>query len=259
MSARDRMVLIVVAAVAVLGAAYLMVLSPERKKATEVQAKVETARTQLSEAQSKLASATEDERRYSAAYASIVSLGQAVPADQEVPSLVYELDHATAKDQVSFESITSGGSASGSSSSSSSSTSSASAGASVASAGFQQLPFTFSFKGTYEQLYKLMGRLQGFTISMPDGSVQVRGRLLSIQGLTLASGGASGGSSSGPAGGSSEDLTATVTATAYVLPPGQSLTGGASASGPSAASATGSGGSSGTGPTTTPAVVRPLP
>jgi hypothetical protein len=260
MTRRDRIVLMVVGAIVLLAAAYMLVLSPERKRASEMQAKVATARTQLSEAQSKLAEAQQAQRRYTAAYASIVSLGEAVPADREVPSLVYELDHASTKDSVNFEAITAGGSGSSGSSSASASTTSA---ASAAIGGFQQLSFTFSFKGSFEQLYKLIGRLQGFTVSSQDGSVKVSGRLLSIQGVTLAvstgnessSGGASaaGGSSAG-----ANELTASVTAAAYVLPAGQSLTGGASAAAPSGASPASSGGASSSSSAATPAIVRPL-
>lgn len=246
MTARDRMVVVVLGALAVLAVAWLLVVSPERKKASEVQAKAQTAQAELSAAKGKLSEAEDAETRYAAAYSSIVSLGQAVPAEAEVSSLVYELDHASSKDEVGFESITAG------SGGSSSSASSAPA-ASTAATGFQELPFTFSFAGSYEQLYKLMGRLQGFTVTKPDGSVSVNGRLLSIQGVSLT-GGSSGGASSSAAAGK---LTATVTATAYVLPAGETLTGGATASGPAGATAASASGS--TGSTVAPAIVRPLP
>ncbi len=244
MTARDRIVIIVLAGLAVLAVAWMMVVSPERKKAAQVQAKVQSARAELSVAQSKLSEAQQDEKRYAAAYSSIVSLGQAVPAESEVSSLVYELDHATSKDKVDFESITSGGAGG---SSSASSTTVASTG------GFRQLPFTFSFSGTYKQLYELMQRLQGFTVSKTDGSVDVNGRLLSIQGLSLTGGsasGASGASASSKAG----ELKATVTATAYILPPGQTLTGSAGAPAGATPASSGSGASP-----ATPAIVRPLP
>lgn len=250
MTARDRMVLIVLGAIAALGAAYMLVVSPEQKKASQVAAKVESARSELSAADTKLAEAEQAEKRYTAAYSSIVSLGQAVPAAAEVSSLIYELDHATSKDHVGFESIAAAGASGGASSSASA------AATSTASAGFQLLPFTFSFTGTYEQLYKLMGRLQGFTVSKPNGSVNVAGRLLSIQGLTLTAGASSSSGASG-SGTASSVLSATVTATAYVLPQGTTLTGGATAAAPAGASPAAGGSSSAAA--ATPAIVRPLP
>ncbi len=246
MTARDRIVVVVLGALAALAVAWMLVVSPEQKKASVVQAKAQSARSELSVAKSKLSEAEAAETRYAAAYSSIVSLGQAVPADSEVSSLVYELDHASSNDKVDFESIASGAvGASGASTSAS-----AASAVPTATAGFQQLPFTFSFAGTYEQLYKLIARLQGFTVTKSDGSVAVNGRLLSIQGVSLTANSATGGPSTGG------ELKAAVTATAYVLPAGQSLTGGATASAPAGATpaSSGSGGTS-----VTPAVVRPLP
>ncbi|MFZ2052308.1 MAG: type II secretion system protein GspM [Solirubrobacteraceae bacterium] len=246
MTGRDRMVIMVLGALAVLAAVFMLLVSPEKHKAAQVSAQAETARSELSSARTKLAEAQQDEKRYAEAYASIVSLGQAVPAEQEVSSLVYELDHASTNDKVNFESITAG--AGGSTVSSAPAT----AAASAAVGGFEQLPFTFTFQGTYEELYKLMGRLQGFTVSDPSGSVKVNGRLLSIQGVSLDSSAPTGAASGG-------ELKATVTATAYVLPAGQTLTGGASSAAPSGATQASSTGSSTGSAVATPAIVRPLP
>lgn len=247
MTGRDRIVIVVLGALAVLAAVFILLVSPEKHKAAQVSAQAQTARSELSAARTKLAEAQQDQKRYTEAYASIVSLGQAVPAEREVSSLVYELDHASSKDKVNFESI-----AAGTGASSNSSASSAPAAGAAAVGGFAQLPFTITFQGTYEELYKLMGRLQGFTVSKPDGSVTVNGRLLSIQGVSLDSGATAGASAGG-------ELKATVTATAYVLPAGQTLTGGASGASPSGATQASSTGSSTGSAAATPAIVRPLP
>lgn len=244
MTGRDRIVMIVLAALAILAVAWMLVVSPERKKANEVKAKVAAASSELTVARTKLSEAVADEKRYAAAYTSIVSLGQAVPAESEVSSLVYELDHASAHDRVNFEAITSGGSGS------SGSSSSTAASALTSTGGFQQMPFDFTFTGTYKQLYELIGRLQGFTVSNPDGSVKVNGRLLSINGLKLVSGSLS-------KSGREAELKAEVSATAYILPAGQSLASGASAGAPAGASPASTGGAGGS--TATPAIVRPLP
>jgi hypothetical protein len=247
MTARDRIVVIVLGALAVLAVAWLLAVAPERKHAEAVQTKVQTARSELQAAHTKLAEAEQAQKSYASDYASIVSLGQAVPAEGEVPSLVYELDHASAHDQVSFESIEAGVAGNGPASTASPT----STAAALTSAGFRQLPFTFTFEGSYESLYKLLGRLQGFTVSNSDGSVRVDGRLLSIQGLTLTK----AENSAEPAQ-ASKRLTATVTAAAYVLPSGQSLTGGATAAAPAGASPAAS---ASTGTAAAPAIVRPLP
>jgi Tfp pilus assembly protein PilO len=260
MTTRDRLVLMAIVVLGVLAAGWLMEVSPERSKAAELDAKVSTAKSQLATAQSQLAEAKGAQAQYGTAYASVVRLGQAVPADQEVPSLVYELDQASNGKNVEFNSITT--SAPGSSSSASSST------ATAAATGFTAMPFTFVFNGTYTDLYHLLNQVQGFTVQTAAGEVQVSGRLLTIQStdLEIPNGGSetstkSGAKSNGPSAKESEQakLKATITASAYVLPSSQGLTGGATAAGPAGATATPASGSPSTSSTTAPAVIKVSP
>ncbi len=251
MTTRDRMVVIVVATVVLLIAGWLLLVAPERNQASKLDSEVKAAGGQLASAESQLTSATAAQQRYQAAYASLVRLGKAVPASQEVPSLIYELAHATNEKNVEFASVTAGATgASGSSASPSS------ASASAASAGFTQMPFTFVFTGNFTDLYHLFNQLNDFAVQTSSGVLRVSGRLLTIQSVQLApSPDVSNGGSSSNEG----QLTGTVTATGYVLPAGQSVTGGATSSGP-AGTATQSASVSGTpsqaGPT---ALVEALP
>ncbi len=110
MTGRDRIVIVVLGALAVLAAAWLLVLAPEREKASKLGGEVSAAQAQLVSAESQLSSARSAQAGYTTAYTSLVSLGKAVPTGQEVPSLIYELEHASNQKQVEFASITSGGS-----------------------------------------------------------------------------------------------------------------------------------------------------
>jgi hypothetical protein len=257
MTGRDRIVLMAIVVLVLLAGGWLAIVSPERKQVAEAKASVQSAQTQLESAESQAASARSAQHRYGAAYSSVVSLGKAVPPSEEVPSLIYELELASDQRSVDFNSIaasTSGGSAGAGS---------AAAGAADASGGFVQMPFTFIFKGTFEGLAHLLGQVEGFALRTTAGGLAVNGRLLTIQGVDIApeSGGGEGDKSTGstkPAS-SGGTLTATITATAYVLPATEGLTGGATASGPSAAgsgSASASAGASGSSSPATPAVVR---
>jgi hypothetical protein len=228
MTARDRLVLIVVAVLVVLGAGWIMMVSPERKQASKLSGEVDVASSKVASAESQLANATEAKARYAAAYSSIVSLGKAVPPGREVPSLVYQLARASNQKHVELASIVSGA-GSGSGSSSSGSSSSGGGAQPAALAGFTQMPFTFVFNGTFFDLYHLFQQLNRFTVRTASG-VQVSGRLLTIQSAKLAP------ASSEHASGGSHLLTGTITATAYVLPGAQGLTGGATAAGPTPAS-----------------------
>ena len=261
MTARDRLVVIIVAAIAILGAAYLVLVSPERKEASSVANELSVASSRLASAESKLAEARQAQARYAAAYASIVTLGKAVPTSEEVPSLIYQLAQATHQKNVDFSSIVSGGgsgggSAGGAATSSSASSASSAGTPAAATAGFTQMPFTFVFNGTYGDLEKLFATIDRNVTRASSGQLQISGRLLTIQSAKLGPVAASAGGN-GTSSQASNELTGTITASAYVLPAGQGLTAGATAQGPAGAtpaSASGSGTS-----TAAPAVARVTP
>jgi hypothetical protein len=256
MSTRDRLVLIAIAALAVLGAAWMLAVSPAREQASTLGSEVATARGALAAAQSESSSARNAQQRYRTAYASLANLGKAVPTSAEVPALMYAIDQASDRKKVEFTSITSGGSGG------SGSGSGGSPAAATASSAFTQMPFTFVFDGSYRGLCRLLSQLEGFTVQSRTGAVRVSGRLLTIQSITLGAppSGASGSSGQGAAKASSA-MTWTITATAYVLPAGQGASGGAGPSGPAGAAAQPASSSSGAGssPATAPAVVRATP
>ena len=248
MTGRDRMVLIGVIVLAALGAAWMLVVSPERKKAGELQTQVTAAHAQLSSAEGQLATARTAQSQYSAAYAAVVSMGKAVPPSEEVPSLIYQLSQASNEKDVQFASITSGGGAPTTSSSSSPT-------ATAAVASFTPMPFTFVFEGGFFDLEHLFHQLTGFTTSTADGELKVNGRLLTIQSVKLApitTGGASTNSNNG-------ELTGTITASAYVLPASQGLTGSATPASPTGASATPASTTGASSSPAAPAIVRVNP
>jgi Tfp pilus assembly protein PilO len=249
MTTRDRLMLIGIVSLAVLLGAWFTTVAPERERAAKISAEVETARQQLASAESAADSAKNAQAQYSSAYASLVSLGQAVPASTETPALIYTLDKATHSRDVSFTSITAG----------TTGTASTSAAATPAAQNttFSQEPFTFVFNGSFVDLYKLFDQLEGFTVQTSAGALHVNGRLLTIDSVSLApsSGGASASASSKS---KSPRLTGTISATAYVLPAGATPMGGATPSSPAGAATTASSTSS-SGSAVTPAVVKATP
>jgi Tfp pilus assembly protein PilO len=244
MTGRDRMVAIGLAVVAVLGAVWILLVSPERNKANSLSSQVTTAQGQLSGAEGQLSSARSAESQYASAYAAIVSLGKAVPANDEVPSLIYQISQVSHHKNVEFASITSGASADHSSSSPTA--------PAVAEASFAAMPFTFVFNGTYFDLEHLFEQLNRFTVRNASGALQVSGRLLTVQSVHLAPLSAGVAQGKGPV-----KLTGSITASAYVLPVSQGLTAGATASSPAGTTATSS--AAGSSSPTTPAIARVTP
>ena len=225
MTARDRLVIMVVGVALALVVGWLAFVSPEQKKAAKAHKEVDSASSQLTAAESQLSDARGAQTRYASAYASIVNLGKAVPPGREVPSLIYQLAQASNQRHVEFSSIVSGTTSGSGSGGASSSTA-------TSLAGFTQMPFTFVFNGSFFGLYHLFHELDRFIVRKASGELDVRGRLLTIQSVKLAR--ASEGESSSKRG--KETLMGTITATAYVLPGGQGLTGGATPGAPGAGS-----------------------
>jgi len=218
---RDRLILIGAVVVAVLVVSWMFWVSPERKKAATVHDQVATAQQTLSTAQTQLSSAQTSKAQYADAYAALVGVGKAVPPTAEVPSLIYEVNHAAGTHGVGFTSIATANSAAGST-------------AAVVPSGFTPMPFQFTFTGTFTDLYHLLGRLQSFEVQTPSGKLVVTGRLLTITSASLAvAGGGSSTPTTGTAGTapSAVVLTGDVNATAYVLPPTVPTTGAATTAG----------------------------
>jgi Tfp pilus assembly protein PilO len=236
MTGRDRIVVMVIALVAVLAVVWLEVVSPQRAKASKLTAQVTEAKSQLSSAEGTLSSARAAKAQYGTAYAAIVNLGKAVPTSQEVPALIDQLATATGEKDVQFASITSGGAGT-----------SSTAGA-TASATFTPMPFTFVFNGSYSNLEHLLQELTSFANRSSSGTLEVSGRLLTVQSVRLGP---------LPSKGHPGELTASISATAYVLP----AQGAASAATP--ASPTGAATPAATSTTSTstpaPAIVKVTP
>jgi hypothetical protein len=242
---RDRIVLGVVVAAAALAAFWFLVLGPKRDEAKKLTDQVAVQQTRLSSAQSNLAQSQAARSAYKTNYSTVARLGKAVPADDDVPSLVYQLARTSEGAHVDFRSIkVSGGGSSGtptpptpspsaggksalaSTPAATPATQGASAGlppgSSVGPAGFPTMPFSFEFDGSFFQLATFFNRLERYVVSGRTG-VDVTGRLLQIDGISLNA-----------AASGFPHMTASVAATAYLLPATQGATGGATPNAPAA-------------------------
>jgi hypothetical protein len=246
MSVRDRKVIGVLAVVAVIAAAWLLVIQPKRNELANVKRQVTSEQGQLASAQSQVAAGQAARAQFPSNYASMVKLGEAVPTDDNVGSLIYQLQSAATTTGVDFRSLalsSQGGGSGGSSQAT------LPPGVTVGSAGFPSEPFSFTFRGSFFHLADFFGRLERFVAATKRG-LQVRGRLLTVDSITL-----------GPGAGGFPQIDATVAATAYLLPPSQGLAAGASPTGPGglATAASGSpGAASGAAPSASGAATPPV-
>jgi Tfp pilus assembly protein PilO len=242
MTARDRRILMVIGGLAVLAGFWFLALRPKHAAAKEAAGEIVTQQERLQTAQQSVAAALQAKAGYSRDYATIAELGKALPKDDDLPSLLYQLNASSHNAHVEFDSLVRSQAASGAAGASGASDSgngsaSASAalppGATVGTAGLGTLPFTFKFTGSYFDLQRFLGDVQGFVRTAKD-SVSVRGRLLTVDGVSLTPG----------ADGLSK-IEAKVVATAYLSPESKDQTktgaapGGSTSPGPSdSASAT---------------------
>jgi hypothetical protein len=262
-SARDRIVIVVVLVVGALAASWMMLIQPKRKQAASLATQVAAAQSQLDTVRSQLAQGQAARNRFGAAYAQMVRLGEAVPADDNVPSLIYELQHAAGDAHVDFRSLqvnssaasaapapgTPGTAGAGGAQAKSTATATLPPGVTVGPAGFPAEQFTFTFQGNFFRLSDFFNRVQQF-VSTDHNQILVRGRLMTLNSINL---------SAAPQG--FPQIAASVSATAYMLPASQGLVAGATPLGPaSGGSATppASAGSSSSTPTAAAAVTPPL-
>jgi Tfp pilus assembly protein PilO len=240
-------ILIVVAAAI---AFWSLALGPKRDEADKLDAQIEQLDTTVEGARSELAQGAAAQQAFPAAYHQLVELGQAVPATDETPSLLVELEHLATTSGVSFESIALEGEgeaapavapeASTTTSESASPTGTPAAevvpateveasllplGASIGSAGLYVMPYSLEFHGTFFGIAEFIGKVDDL-VKSGTTKVAVGGRLVTINGFSLNVGG-----EEAEAGGPTT-LQASFNVTTYLTPPGQGIAAGATPSSP---------------------------
>jgi hypothetical protein len=220
---QNRLLLGVAAALAALAAYWFLLLAPKREEGAALATKVAQTQASVAQAETTLASYREAEGSYKTLYATVASLGKAVPADDDTRSLVVQLESAAAASGVDFHSIevgTAGTSGDDATLADPSAAKLPPGAAAVGTAGFSAMSYDLEFKGSFLELSDLFSRLERF-VQVDDDRLDVTGRLLRIEGLSMNG-----------AEGDYRDLTATVHASTYLEPAGEGLTAGATAQAP---------------------------
>jgi len=231
-TARDRTVILVVVAVAAIVAGWFFMVSPKRNQASSLSSQISSEQSQLDTVSSQVAAGKAAQTAFAGQYAQLARLGEAVPPDDDVPSLIYQVQSAAQVAGVTFtglqlnpnSSTPSSSSSSGSSGSSSTngvSTSSLPPGAGVGAAGLPTENFTFTLEGNFFHLANFFNRLENFVISR-DNQLVISGRLMSLNAISLA-----------PGGNGFPQINATISATTYIVPATEGPFDGATPAGPS--------------------------
>jgi Tfp pilus assembly protein PilO len=245
-SARPIIAILLVVATAI--AFWSLALSPKRSEADKLDTQIETLSASAASARSELAQATAAKQQFPAAYHQLVELGQAVPATDETPSLLVELEHLADTSGVSFETIALEGGGEGATEAAPEATSTPTPesgstgtpasevvpateveasllplGASIGTAGLAVMPYSLTFSGNFFGIAKFIGKVDDL-VKAGTAKVAVDGRLVTISSFSLSPLTAEEGSST--------ELQASFTVTTYLTPPGQGITAGATPSAP---------------------------
>ena len=229
----NKLLLGVVAVAAAAGVYWFLLLAPKREEASTLAGQVSTKQSQVAQAETTLASYRTAAKSYKSNYATVARLGKAVPADDDVRSLVIQLEAAADDAKVDFRSIE----VSDSGASTVPGTAPSVAvppGATAGADGFATMPFALEFTGNYMRLSHFFTKLERF-VQVHNEKIDVKGRLLRLENIKLT-----------PSPDGYPSLSAKVTATSYLTPASTDVAGGATAAAPGTTPAAPAGG------TTTP-------
>lgn len=243
MKSSTRPIIAILLVVAAAVAFWTLALSPKRSEAEKLDTQIESLDASVAAARSELAQATAAKRSFPTAYHRLVELGQAVPATDETPSMLVELELLAAESGVRFETITLEGAGEPASEASTEAASTEAGavsevvpateveasllplGASIGSAGLAVMPYSMNFTGNFFGIAEFIGKVDDL-VESGKAKMLVDGRLLTINGFSLVTVGEGGGIPT---------LQATFSVTTYLTPPGQGITAGATPSAPAEA------------------------
>jgi Tfp pilus assembly protein PilO len=215
---------------------WTQLLSPKREEAKELGAQIEQVKSSLAQHEAEVAEAEDARDEFPVEYQRLVVLGKAVPGDDDVASLLVQLNRIADGAGGKFLNLKLNGNgggeeaaappASGGVESASPTEVAASLlplGASVGPAGLGVMPYEVTFTGDFFKIADFIKGLDSL-VKTSGETVTVDGRLLTIDGFSLEADQEKGF----PA------LTASFSLTTYLTPPSQGVTAGASPSTPPA-------------------------
>jgi hypothetical protein len=236
-SARDRKLVLILAPLAAFALYWMVLLNPAMSRKADLQEPLAKAQTERDAAVARAAELESAKARYESDYREMVKLVRAIPQSVRVADLMRELSNAADGTGIEFNNITMGAPNTGAAAGG---TDTQTVADTAPVDGLDAVPVQLTFTGEFFGLADLFHRVQRF-VTMANHDLQIRGRLIKIDDLTLAS-------SSFP------DITATLGATVYMAAGGDDPAAKATAVGPPGAER-GDGGLKPVGSFTTAAVV----
>lgn len=235
MSSSNRIIVVMLAVVALAVAFWMLLLSPKRDEVGKLDREITQQEELLSIHRAEVQRGLEARETFPAAYQQLVVLGKAAPADDDTASLLVQLNRIAADTHVRFETFdleaAEGGEApeepeaapeeGAPASPTEVAASTMPLGASIGPAGLAVMPYKLTFKGSFFDVADFIDGLDSL-VETKNSEVEVTGRLITISGFSLSADGIKG----------FPHLEAEFTVTTYLVPPEQGVTGGATPTSP---------------------------
>jgi Tfp pilus assembly protein PilO len=239
MSQSNRIIVAMLAVVALAIAFWMLLLSPKKEEVSKLDKQVVKQEQLLAAHQAEVQSGLAAQKAFPSAYRDLVVLGKATPADDDTASLIVQLSRISRESGVRFETFelnpASSGEAEtpepvappapGETASFAAPTEVAAStmpiGASIGPAGLAVMPYTLKFKGNFFNVADFIHGLDSLVRSNNE-KVEVTGRLVTINGFKLSE----DTSKKFPA------LEGEFKVTTFLVPPEQGVTAGATPTSP---------------------------
>jgi Tfp pilus assembly protein PilO len=219
------------AALAVAGFYYLA-LAPKREEIAKLDKDIAAKQAEVEQARQLLAGYEQARASYKANYAKLVKLGKAAPADDDVRSLLVQLESTAEVAGVGFEKIELGTSAAAPSAANATAQpatgelAAAPGSVPVAGGALSAMPFSFAFSGSFFDLSTFFSKLEHF-VTVNNERIDATGRLLRLETLRIA-----------PSTAGFPNMEAQIGAATYIVPPVEGVAGAPAPDAPQAAGST---------------------
>jgi Tfp pilus assembly protein PilO len=234
MTRTNKMLLSVAAVGAAALAFWFLVLSPKREEVTKLDTEIAAKTAEIEQARVTLAGYEQAKASYKRNYTTLARLGKAVPADDDVRSLLVQIEATADRSGVDFEKIELGAGLGGDAGAEEQTEGEPQAGGELAAAPgavpvaggvLSAMPFSFSFSGSYFDLSAFLARLERF-VTVQNDRLDATGRLLRLESVALQ-----------PASSGFPTMTAEINAATYLVPPVEAVPGAAAPATPPAGGA----------------------
>ena len=218
---RTNQILAAVVAVALAGFGfYHFALAPKRDEVARLDSELTKKTAEIAAAKAQLAGYEQAKASYKRNYTTLARLGKAVPTDDDVRSLVVQLEGAADESGVDFEKIELGSGVGGESAQTPTDAKAAGDGLApapgavpVANGVLSAMPFNFTFTGSYFELSTFLARLERF-VTVNNRRLDATGRLLRLESVAVT-----------PAPAGFPRMQAQISATTYLVPPVEAVAG----------------------------------